>query len=150
MILASSCICLWPIYWSRVLSTEWRCSWSSADRRCSNYIWVINNLIAYKGATYIRDLTVYPIWYACGFVVSGFVAYILSWWCHQMETFSTLLALCEGNPPVTGGFPSQRPVTQSFDVFFDLCRNKRLSKQLRHWWFEKSLHSLWCHTNECF
>ena len=39
-------------------SREWRCSWSSADRRCSNYIWVINNFIAYKGASYIRDLTV--------------------------------------------------------------------------------------------
>ena len=37
---------------------------------------------------------------------------LLSWWCHQTETFSALLALCEGNPPVT--FPSQRPVTQSF------------------------------------
>ena len=46
MFLASSCICLWPIYWIRMLSREWRCSWSSADRRCSNYIWVINNLIA--------------------------------------------------------------------------------------------------------
>ena len=40
------------------LSWEWRCSWSSADRRCSNYIWVINNLTAHKGATYIRDLMV--------------------------------------------------------------------------------------------
>ena len=47
------------IYWSHVLSWEWRCSWSSADRRCSNYFWVINNLIAHKGATYIRDLTVF-------------------------------------------------------------------------------------------
>ena len=47
-----------------------------------------------------------------------------SWWRHQMETFSTLLALCEGNLPVTGGFPSQRPVTRSFDIFFDLCLNK--------------------------
>ena len=37
-----------------------------------------------------------------------------------METFSALLALCAGNPPVTGEFPSQRPVTRSFDVFFDL------------------------------
>ena len=26
-------------------------------------------------------------------------------------------------------FPAQRPVTQSFDVFFDLHLNKRLSKQ---------------------
>ena len=35
-----------------------------------------------------------------------------------METFSALLALCEGNSPVTGEFPSQRPVTRSFDAFF--------------------------------
>ena len=32
MLLVSSCICLCPIYWSQVLSREWRCSWSSADR----------------------------------------------------------------------------------------------------------------------
>ena len=38
---------------------EWRCSWSSVDRQCSNYIWVVNNFIAYKGVPYIRDLTVY-------------------------------------------------------------------------------------------
>ena len=30
------------------------------------------------------------------------------WWRHQVETFSALPALCDGNPPVTGGFPSQR------------------------------------------
>ena len=41
-----------------MLSREWRYSWSSADRRCSNYIWVINNLIAFLSASYIRDLTV--------------------------------------------------------------------------------------------
>ena len=35
-----------------------------------------------------------------------------------IKSFSALLSLCEGNPPVTGGFPSQRPVTRSFDVFF--------------------------------
>ena len=29
-----------------------------------------------------------------------------------METFSTLLAFCVGNSPVTGEFPTQRPVTQ--------------------------------------
>ena len=58
MFLVSSCSCLCPIHWSQVLSREWRCSWNSADRRCSNYIWMIDNLIAYKGASYIRDLTV--------------------------------------------------------------------------------------------
>ena len=52
-----------------------------------------------------------------------------AWWRHQMETFSALLAICAGNSPVPGEFPAQRPVTQSFDVFFDLRPNKRLSKQ---------------------
>ena len=58
MILISSWSRLCPILWSQVLSREWRCSWSSADRRCSNFIWVINNSIAHQGASYIRDLTV--------------------------------------------------------------------------------------------
>ena len=39
-----------------------------------------------------------------------------SWRRHQMETFSALLDYCVGNSPVTGEFPSQRPVTRSFDV----------------------------------
>ena len=51
-----------------------------------------------------------------------------SWWRHQMETLSALLAICAGNSPVPGEFPAQRPVTRSFDVFFDLRPNKRLSK----------------------
>ena len=45
-----------------------------------------------------------------------------------METFSTLLAICVGNSPVTGEFPAQSPVTRSFDVFFDLRLNKQFSK----------------------
>ena len=51
------------------------------------------------------------------------------WWRHQMETISALLAICAGNSPVTGEFPAQRPVTRSFDVFFDLRLTKWLSKQ---------------------
>ena len=54
---------------------------------------------------------------------------------------------CEGNPPVTGGFPSQRPVKRSFDVFFDPRLNKRISKQSRRRRFETSSYSLWCHCN---
>ena len=53
------------------------------------------------------------------------------WWHHQMKIFFALLALCVGNSPFTGEFPSQRPVMWSFDVFFDLHLNKRLSKQLQ-------------------
>ena len=72
----------------------------------------------------------------------------MTWWRHQMETFSAILALCAGNPPVTGEFPTQRPVTWSFDVFFDLHLNKRLSKQSWGWLFEMPSRSLWRHCNE--
>ena len=41
----------------------------------------------------------------------------------------------------------QRPVTWSFDVFFDLRLNKRLSKQSRGRWFETPSGSLWRHCN---
>ena len=44
-----------------------------------------------------------------------------------METFAALLAIYAGNSPVPGEFPTQRPVTRSFDVLFDLRLNKRLS-----------------------
>ena len=70
------------------------------------------------------------------------------WWGHQMETFSELLAICAGNSPVSGEFPAQRPVTWSFDVFFDVCPNKRLSKQSWGWWFETPSGSLWRHSND--
>ena len=63
------------------------------------------------------------------------------------QTFSALLALCVGNSPVICEFPSQRPVTCGFDVFFYLRLNKRLSKQSRRWWFETPSHSLWRHWN---
>ena len=53
--------------------------------------------------------------------------------------------LCAGNSPATGEFPAQRPVTRSFDVFFDLHLNKRLSKQWRGWWFETPSCPLWRH-----
>ena len=54
---------------------------------------------------------------------------------------------CAGNSPVNGEFPTQRPVTRSFDAFFDLWLNKRLSKQSWGWWSEMPSHSLWCHCN---
>ena len=61
LFLVSSCSCLCPIHGSQVLSPEWRCSWSNTDRRSSNYIWVINNFIAYWGASSISGLTVRSI-----------------------------------------------------------------------------------------
>ena len=68
---------------------------------------------------------------------------------HRVMTSSNAnifrVSLCARNLPVTGEFPSQSPVTRSFDVFFDLYLNKRLSKQSWCWWFETR--SLWRHYN---
>ena len=50
-----------------------------------------------------------------------------------METFSALLAFCAGKSQVTGEFPPQRPVTRSFDIFFDQRLYKRLGKQSLGW-----------------
>ena len=72
------------------------------------------------------------------------------WWRHQMEAFSALLTLCAGNSPITSEFHAQRPVTRSFDVFFDLRPNKRLSKQSWGWWFETPSRSLWRHCDGCY
>ena len=71
----------------------------------------------------------------------------IPWWRHQMKKISALLAPCTGNSPVTGEFPSQRPVTRIFDVFFDLRLNKRLSQQSWGLWFETPLRPLWRHCN---
>ena len=54
---------------------------------------------------------------------------------HGNGKFSALLALCEG------------PVTHSFDVFFDLRLNKRLSRQSRRRWFMTPSRSLCRHCN---
>ena len=71
-----------------------------------------------------------------------------SWWRHQMEIFSALLAICAGNSPVTGEFPAQRPVTGSL-MFSLICTgNKRSSKQSRGWWFETPSCPLWRHCND--
>ena len=87
-------------------------------------------------------------WVYMAFTVVAAPPPIKAWWCHQMKTFSALLALCAGNSPVTGEFPSQRSVTRSFNVFFDLWLNKRSSKQARRRWFETPSRSLWCHCND--
>ena len=71
-----------------------------------------------------------------------------SWWRHQMETFSALLVICAGNSPVPGEFPTQRPVTRSFGVFFYLRLNEGLRKQSGGWWFETLSGPLWRHWND--
>ena len=68
-------------------------------------------------------------------LIAATVLVISIWWIQQMETFPALLALFAGNSPVTIEFPSQRLMTRSFDVLFDVRPNRQLSKQSWGWWF---------------
>ena len=63
------------------------------------------------------------------------------------ENISTSLAICAGKSPVPGEFPAQRPVTGSFDFFFDLRLNKQLSKHSLGWWFETLSRPSWRQCN---
>ena len=82
------------------------------------------------------------VWNGFGNIFQTFRSHGVSWWRHQMETFSALLAHYAGNSPVAGEFPSR-----TFDVFFDLRLNKRSGKQSWGWWFETPSRSLWRHYN---
>ena len=98
----------------------------------------------------IRTLKVIISRYTLWMVNAHSHAKINAWWRNQMETFSALLALWAGNSLVTGEFLSQRSVTRSFDVFFDLHLNKQLSKQSWRLWCETLLRSLWRHCNATY
>ena len=88
----------------------------------------------------------FKYWHSWVYIISYHS--FITWWRHQMEAFSALLAICAGNSPVHGEFPAQRPVTRSFDVFFDLSLNQRLSKPSLGWWYETLSRPLWRHCNE--
>ena len=100
-----------------------------------------------KCCSFRLGLNVLYHYFECIYVTHLTICARIAWWRHQMETFSALLALCVGDSPVTGEFPTQRPVTRSFDVFFDLGLNKRLSKQSWDWWSEIPSCPLWRHCN---
>ena len=75
----------------------------------------------------------------CSSFVMGIVHNFALLWFKRTSSNGNIFrvtGLSPGNSPVTGEFPSQRPVTRSFDVFFDLTLNKQLSKQSWGWWFE--------------
>ena len=96
-------------------------------------------------------ITVAGFWSRCSchrHVVAGVLIISLTYMMTSSnENISALLAVWAGSSPVAGEFPAQRPVTRSFDVFFDLSLNKRFSKQWWGWWFETLSCPLWRHCN---
>ena len=85
---------------------------------------------------------------------SGFLHLWKHLWCHELDDgvikrkhAPRYWPFVGGDSPVTGEFPSQRPMTHSFDVFFDVRLNKCLSTQSRRRWFETPLRPLRRHRN---
>ena len=81
------------------------------------YQWLACLVVSHKSETEMR----------CAIVGHGNVS-------HDMEMLSALLALCEGNPPVTGGFPSQRASNVKLHVLFPVSLTKLLNKQSSCLW----------------
>ena len=96
---------------------------------------------------YPTDLLVSSVlWHKCqsGFLLSCNTSMMTS---SNGNIFRVTGPLC-GEFTGPGEFPTQRPVTRSFDVYFDLGPNEWLSKQWRRWWFKIPSRSLWRHCND--
>ena len=116
--------------------------------KCYFGIYFLNlEFISHCVTTQTINTKITLLWTHIEFTTPIHTLFHISWWRHQMETVSALLAICAGNSPVPGEFPAQRPATRSFDVFFDLRLNERLGKQSWGWWFETLLLPLWHHCN---
>ena len=124
-----------------------KCTVNSTHFHCEHFFWNTQNCMKWKRA--------HPWWYSnprpLDYIPSVPTAEpreCYSCWRHQMETVSALLAIFATKSPVAGESPAQKPVTPSFDVFFDLHPpNKRLSKQWWGRWFERTSRPIVCHCN---
>ena len=98
--------------------------------------------------TWVNNIIMDP-WssHRCRCVVNIISHFYLMMTSSNRQIFRVTGHLC-GNSPAPGEFPAQRPVTQSFVVFFDLHLNKLLSKQWWGWWFETPSRP-WRHYNVC-
>ena len=143
---------------------------SRADIALTNTppIWRVTLVVIIEPTKRVPSHVVKPLQRTCGWVTSRchlrlpnlriscndcwcmlkiHVGSFLTWWRQQMETFSALLAICADNSPVPGELSAQRPVTRSFDIFFDLRLNGWLNKQSWGWWFETPSRPSWRHSN---
>ena len=59
-----------------------------------------------------------------------------TWWRNNVETISALLALCDGNLPLTVDSPHEGPVIRSYYIVINFILSKLLTEQSSGWWFE--------------
>ena len=119
---------------------------------------IISNRYRSEGPCYVGCSCTWVVYFP-GFIIfsygsmlivsphcSAIVCFLdISWWRHQMETFSAFLAFCAGNSPANSPHKGQRRGALMFSLICAL--NKRLSKQSWDWWFETPSRSLWRYCN---
>ena len=110
-------------FWSLETGSRWKrlCTFCSIHRNVSSELgveyelWTMHFIIESRGCVVLLDELITMTTKAQH--PRDHQMLISTWWRHQMETLSALLALCAGNySPVTGEFPSQRPVARSLDT----------------------------------
>ena len=70
-----------------------------------------------------------------------------AWWGHDMETLSSSLALCEGNPLLTSGFLNKGPVMQSFDIFLYSQPQQSVEQTVKLLVIREAITLMWHHFN---
>ena len=130
-----SLICVWINGWVNNREA------GNLRRHCGHYgVIVMNSNITYITQNCTCPSTADSHWLAWG-------AETKSWWRHQMETFSALLAICAGNSPVPENSPHKGQWRGAL-MFSLICAwIKRLSKQTWGWWLETPSLPLWRHSN---
>ena len=160
---SSACLTSWPLLtqlWTWVSSPGVTGEWC---RQMGRALMILTDHVnkpakANSGTSVGRDL----VWFGAsiGTISKAFVHYMVelrhgltwrdmeAWWRHQMETFPLCRPFVRGINRSPVNSPHKGQWHRSFDVFFHLHLNKRLSKQSWGWWFETPSRSLWRHCND--
>ena len=101
-----------------------QCQWSKPDGH-GKISQCINTTKHSKAKTVCIFLGIYCNYHSVA--LTGLTYYSWPWWRHKMETFSALLAFCEGNPSVTGGSPSHRPITRALVISL-ICNIEKVNQ----------------------
>ena len=83
------------------------------------------------------------MWVTCLFTFEDQISdqHLTRWWRHNMETLSTLLALCGGIHRSRWIPPHKGPVMRGFDISLGVSLNKLPNKQSRGGWIDMSWRS---------
>ena len=91
--------------WRKMIALHW-------SLHCLSHIASLNHISAVIttviNITWFQDCFIFVM----GIPISGEI--LFTWWLHDMEMLSALLAPCKQNPPVSDGFPSQRANNMEF------------------------------------